>query len=116
MERDRRNQISNLYQAALARPPEERGAFLTEACAGDDLLRREVESLLGYESAAAEFLEISVVELAGTRIQEQVIGRQLGAYTILAPLGIGGMGEVYRARDTKLRRDVAIKILPSHFT
>ena len=45
-----------------------------------------------------------------------MIGRQLGPYTILAPLGAGGMGEVYRARDSKLGRDVAIKILPSHFT
>ena len=43
-------------------------------------------------------------------------GRQLGPYTIVAPLGAGGMGEVYRARDSKLGRDVAIKILPSHFT
>ena len=46
----------------------------------------------------------------------QMIGRQLGPYTIVAPLGAGGMGEVYRARDSKLGRDVAIKILPSHFT
>ena len=48
--------------------------------------------------------------------QSQMIGRQLGPYTIVAPLGSGGMGEVYRARDSKLGRDVAIKILPSHFT
>ena len=116
MERDRRNQISDLYQAALARSPAERAAFLKEACAGDELLRQEVESLLGYESAAAAFLETPVVELAGGPIQKPVIGRQLGAYTILAPLGMGGMGEVYRARDSKLGRDVAIKILPSHFT
>ena len=116
MERDRHNQISDLYQAALARSPEKRAAFLKEACAGDEWLRQEVESLLGYESAAAKFLETPVVELAGGPIQKPVIGGQLGAYTILAPLGMGGMGEVYRARDTKLGRDVAIKILPSRFT
>ena len=117
---DRRNQITNLYQAALERAPEERTAFLNDACNGDEVLRHEVESLLGYESASARFLETPAVVVAhdpaGTPDKTQMIGRQLGPYTIISPLGAGGMGEVYRARDTKLGRDVAIKILPSHFT
>jgi len=57
MEPDRRDQISDLYHAALARAPDERSAFLKEACDGDEALRQEVESLVGYESDAASFLE-----------------------------------------------------------
>ena len=115
-----RDRISELYHRALERPPEGRSAFLQEACDGDVDLRREVESLLGYEHASARFLEtppgVVAHDAAGTPDKTQMIGRQLGPYAITVPLGAGGMGEVYRARDTKLGRDVAIKILPSHFT
>ena len=80
----------------------------------------EVESLLRYEPDSARFLEhrrrSSQARWRRTSDRSQMIGRQLGPYTIVAPLGAGGMGEVYRARDSKLGRDVAIKILPSHFT
>ena len=115
-----RNRISDLYHQALERTLEERSAFLQEACDGDAALRQEIESLLGYQPASAVFLETPAAlvasDLAGTPDKSQMIGRQLGPYTIIAPLGAGGMGEVYRARDSKLGRDVAIKILPSHFT
>jgi hypothetical protein len=118
--RTRRRLISDLYHRALGCTPDERGAFLEEACAGDAALRGEVESLLRYESDSARFLEtpaaVAFGELAGVPDRSQMIGRQLGPYAIVAPLGSGGMGEVYRARDGKLGRDVAIKILPSHFT
>ena len=71
----------------------------------------------GDESDSARFLEtpaaVVASNLAGTPDRSQMIGRQLAPYTIAAPLGAGGMGEVYRARDSKLGRDVAIKILPS---
>ncbi len=118
---DRRDRISNLHHAALARAPGERGAFLKEACEGDEVLRQEVESLLGYESASVRFLEtpaadVAAIALGSASAEPMMVGRQLGPYTILAPLGAGGMGEVYRARDSKLERDVALKILPSHFT
>jgi len=117
MSSDRRDLISDLYHRALARAPEERAAFLLEACNGDEALREEVASLLEFEPASARFLEAPAagVSVAPTGTIS-MIDRQLGPYTITAPLGAGGMGEVYRARDSKLGRDVAIKILPSHFT
>jgi serine/threonine protein kinase len=117
MRPERRDRISNLHDAALARAPGERGAFLKEACEGDEVLRQEVESLLNYESASVRFLETPAADdaLVGAPTL-QMVGRQLGSYTILAPLGAGGMGEVYRARDSKLGREVAVKILPAHFT
>ena len=118
---DGRNPISDLYHAVLARPPGERTAFLMEACGGDEGLRQEIESLLGYESASLRFLETpAAAAIAGALgdapDRRQMVGRQLGPYTFVAPLGAGGMGEVYRARDSRLGREVAIKILPSAFT
>jgi len=111
---DRRNRISALYHAALARPPEQRGPFLRDACDGDEALRQEVESLLQFEPASVRFLETPAADVVAARAS--MVKQQIGPYTIVAPLGAGGMGEVYRARDTKLGRDVAIKILPAHFT
>ena len=101
----------------MSRSPADRDAFLKEACGQDEALRQEVESLLAYESASSEFLEgPAAAVVAGAPGSTQMLNRQLGPYTIVAPLGAGGMGEVYRARDSKLGRDVAIKILPAHFT
>jgi serine/threonine protein kinase/Tol biopolymer transport system component len=119
MQHEPRNLISELYHRASALPPKERGRFLKDACAGDDALRQEIESLLTYEAVSSGFLERpagNVAEALMTGPRTSMIGRQLGPYTIVAPLGAGGMGEVYRARDLTLDRDVAIKILPSHFT
>ncbi len=110
------DEVSRVYHAALERPPAERAAFLNEACIGDDALRQEVESLLGQEAASERFLERPSAEIlaaVSAPVGAHVLNRQLGPYKIVALLGAGGMGEVYRARDTKLGRDVAIKILPS---
>ena len=106
--------VDRLFDAALEREPHERAAFLDDACADDEALRREVESLLAHDSRAAGFLSTPAAALMGDGTS--VIGRQLGPYAIHARLGAGGMGEVYRARDTKLGREVAIKILPRLFT
>ena len=118
--RNRRETGSRTYHRALACMPEERNTFLEAACDGDGALRDELESLLRYEADSARFLETPAAvvssDLARTPDSSQMIGRQLGPYTLIAPLGAGGMGEVYRARDSKLGRDVAIKILPSEFT
>jgi serine/threonine protein kinase/Tol biopolymer transport system component len=112
------DRLSELYHAALERAPDARRAFVREACAENEALRLELESLLGYVPAASAFLETPVARVASeTNInQPDVTGRRLGPYTVAGRLGAGGMGEVYRARDTRLDRDVAIKILPEHFT
>jgi serine/threonine protein kinase len=81
----------------------------------DRVLRQEIESLLRHDSEGAAFLETPAAVVAAKGATD-MIGRQLGPYRILSALGAGGMGEVYRARDSKLGRDVAIKLLPSLFT
>src|SRR5262245_54361949 len=117
---DRWSAVERLYHAAQARPAEERAAFLAEACAGDEELRREVESLLAEDASAAAVLTRGAVVAAAGLVSDMggsvLTGRGLGAYQILAPIGAGGMGEVYRARDTRLGREVAIKLLPRAFT
>jgi eukaryotic-like serine/threonine-protein kinase len=110
---DRWTLVDQLLEAALEREPHERATFLREACA-DEALRQEVESLLAHHEGAGRFLENPALELlarpdAGG--ESSLVGRQLGAYQIVGLLGSGGMGDVYRARDTKLTRDVAIKVL-----
>jgi Tol biopolymer transport system component len=118
MASESRDRLSELYHAALERPPEARRAFVREACGDDDALCQELESLLGYVPAASAFLETPAARVTPDTTIEQggVTGRRLGPYTVIAQLGAGGMGEVYRARDNRLNRDVAIKILPPHFT
>ena len=113
---ERWSDVERIYHAALTHDAPQRGAFLAEACAGDEALRREVESMLAAESAAAGFMGTPAVDSGMLSPATSFVGRQLGPYAILSPLGAGGMGEVYRARDSKLGRDVAIKILPRIFT
>ena len=116
---ERWQHVEDLYHAAATRAAEDRATFLDEACAGDESLRREVESLLAHEQDAARFIERPALEVAAIGLVDRrrlPDGRRLGSYTILSFLGAGGMGEVYRAHDTTLGRDVAIKVLPPAFT
>src|ERR1700736_6107997 len=116
---ERWQRVEMLCNAALECEASQRGAFLAQACGGDDELRREVESLLSQEKSAEAFLESPAIGPAAKMFSEEqresLIGRQMGSYQILSLLGAGGMGEVYQARDSKLGRDVAIKVLPAAF-
>src|SRR6516164_4585678 len=113
---DRRQRIEELYHYAREREGSQRAAFLKEVCAGDDALRREVESLLAQEKGLEGFLNDSALAEAAKLLVEDRgrswVGRKIGSYQVLSFLDAGGMGEVYRARDTKLGRDVALKVLP----
>jgi serine/threonine protein kinase/Tol biopolymer transport system component len=116
MNSERWLQIEQIYHAARERALSERDRFLEDACAGDEELRVEVKALLGYETQAETFLEESAPEVTARALAERraksMIERVIGPYKILALLGAGGMGEVYRARDSRIGRDVAIKVLP----
>ena len=108
MSSDRWRQVEDLCHAALACRAEERPAFLVKACRGDEVLLREVESLIAQEPGAEAFMSVPAVALAGSTGFEQpraaVAGTRFGSYTIHSLLGVGGMGEVYRAHDDTLGR------------
>jgi serine/threonine-protein kinase len=106
-------EVNRVWHAVLARPDTERAAAIAELCAGDEDMRAEIESLLAslaHASAAGFAAAPGLATGSGS-----LVGRRLGPYSIHALLGTGGMGEVYRARDTRLKRDVAIKVLPEVF-
>ena len=113
---DRWRLIETLYHQALATDPAVRGAFLRDACGGDESLYREVEGLLAQASEGKRFIETPAIQVLAEQagVAEPVVGGWLGPYQIEKSLGAGGMGEVYLARDPKLDRAVAIKVLPTH--
>ncbi len=110
---ERWQQIETLFHAALERPPSERAAWLPQACANDQTLRTEVEKLLVSYDAAGNFLDEPLAESLGWAKDSPQLekGQRLAHYEIVAPLGKGGMGEVYLATDTHLLRPIALKLL-----
>ncbi len=103
-----------IFHAALERPVEARAAFLAEAC-GNDGAASDVQSLLDPASCRTSWSSPpcrSPPDLVTSASLAPLTGQRLGVYSIASLLGRGGMGEVYRARDTRLGRDVAIKVLP----
>jgi serine/threonine-protein kinase len=107
MNPERWRHIRRIFQDALDRAPEERAAFVAGACAGDPALHAEVDGLLRSHAEAGDFLE-SPAALHGPALPP---GRRLGPYEVIELIDAGGMGEVYRARDTRLQRDVALKVM-----
>ena len=105
---ERWQEIRDVLEEVLQLAPDQRSAFLDRACSSDSSLRQEVDTLIASsDDVRSSFLQPSVQRIT------LASGTKLGEYEVKSLIGSGGMGEVYRARDSRLGRDVAIKVLPS---
>ena len=120
MEPGRWGRITDIYHATIARPPEERASFLGDECHGDESLRKQVEAMVTSHERSGDFIEspafADAPELLIDEPTGDLIGQSIGHYRIESLIGVGGMGEVYLARDELLRRKIALKLLPEHLT
>jgi Tol biopolymer transport system component/predicted Ser/Thr protein kinase len=106
--------VRQIFADALTRPPVERAAYVAAACGGDAAIHTEVEKLLASHDRAEGFLDSPAVALLPEEQTTHLEGKRIGPYQLSSRIGAGGMGEVYKARDTRLDRTVAIKVLPAH--
>jgi serine/threonine protein kinase/Tol biopolymer transport system component len=107
------HRVKELFEAALELGPEERTTFLTRQCLEDEELRQEVQSLLAAHDADSGFMREPVGHLLTGNKPALLAGQRFGPYEVISPIGQGGMGQVYRGLDTRLRRNIALKLLPS---
>ena len=120
MKPERWQEASRILEIALEYDPDRRAAYLDEVCANDVEVRQEVESLLAASERAGSLLDSPAMEMAAplfvSESLESMLGQSIGRYKIITALGAGGMGEVYLAQDTRLGRQIALKLLPAFFT